>query len=150
MFYLCYLSLYFLLAFSSQTSEWMASEYVRNSWQYDAVFITCDRIRCLVPQFLGRWPNCPRFCWKMWRCRHLERCRNQMVQHFKTGKYSFKRWIITLHFGDNCASLPLPISKEAWQTQTSSFQSVTIALHVLSFARWRHYRADSALLWRMT
>jgi len=64
MFYLCYLSLYFLLAFSSQTSEWMAREYVRNSWQYDAVFITCDGFVALSPSFWGDGQIAPDFAEK--------------------------------------------------------------------------------------
>jgi len=39
----------------------------------------------------------------------LSICRNQTAQHSKTGKYSYKRGIIVLHFGEKYASLPLPI-----------------------------------------
>ena len=44
----------------------------------------------------------------------------------KTGKYSFKRWIIALHFCEKkYASFPLPVLEEAWQTCCTSFiQSV--------------------------
>jgi len=54
-----------------------------------------------------------------WWCPHLPTCRSQTAQLMKTGKYSFERGIIALHFGENYASLPLPISEKVWQTRTS-------------------------------
>jgi len=36
----------------------------------------------------------------------------------KMGKCCFESGIVALHFGENYASLPLPISEEAWRTRT--------------------------------
>ena len=41
----------------------------------------------------------------------------------KTGKYSFERAIIALHFDENVACLPLPMSEEAWRTRCTRFSS---------------------------
>jgi len=58
-------------------------------------------------------------------------CRIETAEHMKTGKHSFKRGIIVLHFGEKYASLLLPIFEEPWRT------------------RWG-YRADYRLLWSIT
>ena len=64
----------------------------------------------------------------------------------KTGIYDFERKIIALHFVEKNASLPyLFRRKRGGRVVQVSFQSVAVAL--LSFARWRRYRADSPLLW---
>ena len=106
MLYPCFLFLNFLLALRSQNQQ-MDGSWVR----YEQLGIWCDfeigffaSSRC----FSWRWGNCPKFCRK-WQCPHLAICRNQTAQHSKTGKYSYKRGIIVLHFGEKYASLPLPI-----------------------------------------
>ena len=75
---------------------------------------------------------------KVWRCPHSPTCRNQTAQHMKTGKYSFKRGIIALHFAEKrLTSLYLFRRKRGGLVVQVSFKSVAIAL--LSFARWRRY-----------
>jgi len=44
-------------------------------------------------------------------------CCDQTAQHMKTGKYSFARGIVAVHFGEKYASLPLPISELAWRSR---------------------------------
>jgi len=52
---------------------------------------------------------------KVGQCPYLPICHNQTAHCMKTGKYSFKRGIIALHFGVKYASLPVPIFEELWQ-----------------------------------
>ena len=73
------------------------SWYVRTSWGNGVILISCDCIHRLIPLFGGDGE----ISLKSWRCPHSPTCLSQMVQHIKTGKYSFKRGIITLHFGEN-------------------------------------------------
>ena len=75
--------------------------------------------------------------------------RKLTVQHMKTGKHSFERGIVTIHFEGKYAILPLPIwRKRGGHVVQVSDESITIAL--LLFVRWRLYQVDSPLLWRMT
>ena len=96
-----------------------------DSWVcYDELGVWCN----FNILWLDSWPCSPIFgemgklCQilsKIWWCLHLAPCHKQMAQHIETGKYSFVWGIIALHFGENYASLLLPISEEAWQTCTS-------------------------------
>jgi len=74
-----------------------------------------------------------------WWCPHLPTCRSQTAQLMKTGKYSFERGIIALHFGENYASLPLPIFRRKCGKLVVqvSFQSIAVAVALRSFTRWR-------------
>ena len=62
----------------------------------------------------GEVGKLPQIVPKIWRP-HLASCRNQTVQHTKTGKYSFKRGIIALRYDEKYASLPVPIFEEPWR-----------------------------------
>ena len=66
------------------------------------------------PYFGGGGEIAPTFA-KNLTCPHLASCHDQTAEHMKTVKYSFKRGIITLHFGEKYTSLPLPICGEPWQ-----------------------------------
>jgi len=50
---------------------------------------------------------------------------------------AYKKRLIALHFGEKCASLPLPIFKEGWQTRwTISFKSVARFTIIGQVAPW--------------
>jgi len=48
--------------------------------------------------------------------------RKLTVQHMKTGKHSFERGIVTIHFEGKYAILTLPILEEAWWAHCTSFR----------------------------
>jgi len=124
-----------------------------DSWVcYDELGVWCN----FNILWLDSWPCSPIFgemgklCQilsKIWWCLHLALCHKQMAQHIETGKYSFVWGIIALHFGENYASLLLPISEEAWQIVQVSWKSIT---HFTVVHRWRRNPTATLLLWRTT
>jgi len=117
-----------------RTSEWMARGYGVTLMSRDW------RIRRLTPLF-SRWGNCRTFCQKfdgalirrsLWKGKIFFRKRdNRPTFWWKIHKSVFT------HFGGSVADSLYKFHLRA-------------SLALLSFARWRRYRADSALLWRMT
>ena len=148
MFYLCYLSVYF---FISPSQNWRMDD----SWVfYEQLELWFNfNIPCLVsspclPVF-GEMGKLPPVSPKNWWCPHSLTCHSQTAQHMKTGRCSFKRGIISLHFGENTqVSLYQFWRKCGGHIVQVSVKSVAIVL--LWFSRWRCYTADSLLLWRVT
>jgi len=71
------------------------------------------------PPIFGEMVKLAQISPKIRRCPHSPTSRSQTAQLMKTGKYSFDRGIITLHFGEKNANLHLPILEEVWWTGTS-------------------------------
>jgi len=62
--WLLFLYFYFYYSLHLKTSEWMACKNVTNSWGYDVILIPHDWILRLVPLFLERCGNHPKFLQK--------------------------------------------------------------------------------------
>ena len=72
----------------------------------------------------------------MWRCPDLEHCHNQTAQCVKTGKYSFKRGIISPYILVKTTQVSLyPFWSKNGKLVQVSFNSVAVAA-LPSFARW--------------
>ena len=114
-FCFCYLFLYFLLALRSQNQQMDGTRVCYKQlrvWCNFNILLLDSSPRSFIFREVGKLPQ---IVPKIWRCPHLARCRNQTVQRMKTRKYSFKRGIVTLHFDEKYANLPVLIFEEPWQ-----------------------------------
>ena len=113
-----FMFLYLCYPLDLRNSERTAHGYDTNSWGYGVILVSCKWILCLAPlplSIFGEMWKLLEILPKIWGCPHLASCRNQVAQPMKTGKYSFKRGIIALHFGEKYASFPVPIFEKPWR-----------------------------------
>jgi len=107
---------------SVTVSPSLSSQYwqMDGSWVfYEQLGVWCNfNIPCLDssphPLIFGKMGKLSQISPKVGQCPYLPICHNQTAHCMKTGKYSFKRGIIALHFGVKYASLPVPIFEESW------------------------------------
>jgi len=102
----CFFYFVFFSPLDLRTSEWTARGYVTNSWGYGVILIPVIEFFTSSPYFRGEMWKLLQILPKMWWCRYLASCLYRTAQHMKTGKYSFERRIIMLHFGEKYAKFP--------------------------------------------
>ena len=149
MFHLCYLDVYFSLLAPLRTSEWMACECSTNSWGYGVVLISCDGSRRFVPLFSRKWGNCPKVC-RNFNGAHIRRLvvaksRNMWKLENNLSKEGQSPYIVV----KNTQVFLYPFLRMRGGVVVQvSFKSVARFTIVRQMAPL--YRAESALLWRMT